>query len=134
MSDHKADSWRYLGRGASGCHLTMECTGISPTPGDTQAGGEIPEAPWELENGLEPELVRVRAGVGEKKPEWEPGLRTAGEQGYPAKSRGASVWVWERTEPDAESIGSQSPPQIFQKEVRADSLIGSGKGKVHCSH
>lgn len=134
MSDHKANSWRYLGRGASGCHLTLECTGISPTPGDTQPGSEIPEAPWELENGMEPELVRVRAGVGEKKPEWEPGLRTAGEQGYPAKSRGASVWVWERTEPDAESIGSQSPPQIFQKEVRADSLIGSGKGKVHCSH
>lgn len=58
MSDNKADLWRHLGRGASGCrHLTLECTGISPTPGDTQPGSEIPEAPQELENGWSQSLL-----------------------------------------------------------------------------
>lgn len=80
MSDNKADSWGHLGRGASGCHLTLECTGISPTPGDTQPGSEIPEAPRELENRMEPELVRVRS-IEEKKPEREPDLRKGVELG-----------------------------------------------------
>lgn len=50
-----------LAEGPQGCHLTLECTGISSTPGDTQPGGEIAETPWELENRMEPALVRVRA-------------------------------------------------------------------------
>lgn len=74
MSDNKAYSCRHPGRGASGCHLTLECTGISSTSGDTGPAGEIPEAPWELE----PELVRVEPGQGV--------LARAREQGYPTKS------------------------------------------------
>lgn len=64
--------------GPQGCYLTLECTGISSTPGDTQPGGEIAEAPWELENRMEPALVRLRACQGAKKPERGPGLGARG--------------------------------------------------------
>lgn len=55
--NNKVDSWRHPGTGASGCHLILECTGISSTPGDTQSGGEIAKAP--LEHRMEPVLVRT---------------------------------------------------------------------------
>lgn len=47
-----------LAEGPQGCHLTLECTGISSTPWGHPA--RIAEAPWELENRMEPALVRVR--------------------------------------------------------------------------
>lgn len=74
-----------LAEGPQGCHLTLECIGISSTPGDTQPVGEIAEAPRALENRMEPALVRLRASEGAKKTERAPGL---GERGG-ARARGS---------------------------------------------
>lgn len=68
-----------LAEGPQGCHLTLECTGISSTPGDTLPGGEIAEAPGELENWMGPALVWVRAVLRRK--ERGPGLGEGVEPG-----------------------------------------------------